>query len=529
MRFLKSHPLLKIINSYIIDSPQPTNLSYLWNFGSLLGVCLVIQIITGVTLAMHYNPSVLEAFNSVEHIMRDVNNGWLIRYLHSNTASAFFFIVYLHIGKGLYYGSYRTPRTLVWVIGVIIFLLMIITGFLGFLTIAQNGLNTKKQQQQNQQQKQQHTNIIPKPYPYIEYNLESSFISVTLILNAIRTIILVLVLRLLIVISLALDEERKEDFFEKLNTFFRPSEENQESFYLEELFREKPSTESEKIKPDFSTDSKNKYNHKGRRHYSTSRNCSNSKILTEFILNKNLQPIYVYEDLGESFTKKNILEDTRGLSGIYLILNKVTLDYYIGSASTNRIHKRFSSHLVNFTGSKVIKNAVRKYKISEFAFLVIEIFPEIVTQENNKKLLNLEDFYLKSLLPNYNILTEAGSTFGYKHSELTRIRMKTSYSQERRDKIGSLNKNKKFSDATIELMREKALNRIKPVYSEQSLENMKKTSKPIIVYNLDQTVYGKYPSVVLTARNLNCSVKTVHRALKSESKLLKKNWIVDYV
>ena len=133
MRILKSNPLLKIVNSYLIDSPQPTNLSYLWNFGSLLGVCLVIQIITGVTLAMHYNPSVLEAFNSVEHIMRDVNNGWLIRYLHSNTASAFFFIVYLHIGRGLYYGSYRTPRTSVWVIGVIIFLLMIITGFLGYV------------------------------------------------------------------------------------------------------------------------------------------------------------------------------------------------------------------------------------------------------------------------------------------------------------------------------------------------------------------------------------------------------------
>jgi len=133
MRSLKSHPLLKIVNSYLIDSPQPTNLSYLWNFGSLLGVCLIIQIITGVTLAMHYNPSVLEAFNSIEHIMRDVNNGWLIRYLHSNTASAFFFIVYLHIGKGLYYGSYRTPRTLVWVIGVIIFLLMMATGFLGYV------------------------------------------------------------------------------------------------------------------------------------------------------------------------------------------------------------------------------------------------------------------------------------------------------------------------------------------------------------------------------------------------------------
>ena len=133
MRILKSHPLLKMVNSYVIDSPQPSNLSYLWNFGSLLAFCLVIQIVTGVTLAMHYNPNVLEAFNSVEHIMRDVNNGWLIRYLHSNTASAFFFLVYLHIGRGLYYGSYRSPRTLVWTIGTIIFILMMATAFLGYV------------------------------------------------------------------------------------------------------------------------------------------------------------------------------------------------------------------------------------------------------------------------------------------------------------------------------------------------------------------------------------------------------------
>jgi ubiquinol-cytochrome c reductase cytochrome b subunit len=133
MRILKSNPLLKMVNSYVIDSPQPSNISYLWNFGSLLAFCLIIQIVTGVTLGMHYTPNVLEAFDSVEHIMRDVNNGWLIRYLHSNTASAFFFLVYLHIGRGLYYGSYKAPRTIVWVIGTIIFILMMATAFLGYV------------------------------------------------------------------------------------------------------------------------------------------------------------------------------------------------------------------------------------------------------------------------------------------------------------------------------------------------------------------------------------------------------------
>nr|YP_002970841.1 cytochrome b [Arthroderma uncinatum]ACR19597.1 cytochrome b [Arthroderma uncinatum] len=133
MRIFKSHPLLRLVNSYIIDSPQPSNISYLWNFGSLLALCLGIQIITGVTLAMHYTPNVLEAFDSIEHIMRDVNNGWLIRYLHANTASAFFFLVYLHIGRGIYYGSYKAPRTLTWSIGTIIFIAMIVTGFLGYV------------------------------------------------------------------------------------------------------------------------------------------------------------------------------------------------------------------------------------------------------------------------------------------------------------------------------------------------------------------------------------------------------------
>ena len=133
MRIFKTNPLLKLVNSYLVDSPQPSNISYLWNFGSLLALCLGIQIVTGVTLAMHYTPSVSEAFNSIEHIMRDVNNGWLLRYLHSNTASAFFFLVYLHVGRGIYYGSYKAPRTLTWIIGTIILVAMMATAFLGYV------------------------------------------------------------------------------------------------------------------------------------------------------------------------------------------------------------------------------------------------------------------------------------------------------------------------------------------------------------------------------------------------------------
>jgi ubiquinol-cytochrome c reductase cytochrome b subunit len=133
MRLLKTNPILGLLNSYMVDSPQPANLSYMWNFGSLLGACLIIQILTGVFLAMHYTPSVDLAFVSVEHIMRDVNYGWLIRYLHANTASFFFIFVYFHIGRNLYYGSYKSPRVLPYSIGVVILVLMMAIAFLGYV------------------------------------------------------------------------------------------------------------------------------------------------------------------------------------------------------------------------------------------------------------------------------------------------------------------------------------------------------------------------------------------------------------
>jgi len=124
---------LSFIDSHIINYPTPINLNYMWSFGSAAGICLVIQIVTGIFLAMHYTPHVDYAFNSVEHIMRDVNNGWLIRYLHANGASMFFIVVYLHIFRGLYYGSYMYPRGTLWASGVVIFLLMMATGFMGYV------------------------------------------------------------------------------------------------------------------------------------------------------------------------------------------------------------------------------------------------------------------------------------------------------------------------------------------------------------------------------------------------------------
>lgn len=133
MRFIKKNPVLNIVYHSGIVYPVPASISYLWNFGSLALVCLVMQIVTGIFLAMHYVPNSLIAFFSVEHIMRDINYGWLIRYFHANGASMFFLVVYVHIFRGLYYGSYLHPRQPIWAIGVIILLVMIGTAFMGYV------------------------------------------------------------------------------------------------------------------------------------------------------------------------------------------------------------------------------------------------------------------------------------------------------------------------------------------------------------------------------------------------------------
>ena len=128
-----NRPIINLVNDHLIDYPTPININYLWNFGSMAGIFLVVQILTGIFLAMHYTPHVDLAFLSVEHIMRDVNNGWLIRYLHANGASMFFAVVYIHVARGLFYGSYQKPRGFVWFFGIVILILMMATAFMGYV------------------------------------------------------------------------------------------------------------------------------------------------------------------------------------------------------------------------------------------------------------------------------------------------------------------------------------------------------------------------------------------------------------
>lgn len=260
-----------------------------------------------------------------------------------------------------------------------------------------------------------------------------------------------------------------------------------------------------------------------KRSYSTSGSSNSPEVslsLKIIIKELGLNPVFVYENLNLDNTRQKILKDVRGLSGIYMIVNKTTKDYYLGSAATNRFYARFSNHLVYLRGSKIVKLAVKKYGLENFAFTVLELYPNIVTKENNKELLDLEDNYLKLLLPNYNILTEAGSSFGYKHTEVVRTKMKDIYSKERREIIGKLNRGKKFSPETIEKIREKALNRA-PM-SDETKKKCISNTRPVILYNLDRTVYGNFSNIVEAAKAIGCGVKTIIRALKTEKKLVKR-------
>jgi len=459
MRLLKTNVLLRLLNSYIVDSPQPANLSYLWNFGSLLGTCLIIQILTGIFLAMHYQPHVDFAFNSVEHIMRDVNAGWILRYTHANVASFFFIFVYAHIARGLYYSSYKSPRILVWSIGVIILILMMAIGFLGYV-------------------------YSPKWFN------ESIFYAIFLIITY------------YVIINLITKSKAgnsiKNIKYDKLK--------NKGIYPLNTLYIRKYST----------TPSSSKGSE-----------ASCLERLITIIRELGLNPMYIFENLDSENIRKQILNETKGLSGIYMIINKITKDYYIGSAATNRFYARFSNHLIYFRGSKIVKSAVKKYGLQNFAFIILDLYPNIVTKENNKELLDLEDRYLKLLLPNYNILTEAGSNFGYKHTEVDRLKMIDVFNDTRREMIGSLNRGTKLYPEIINKMREKALNRL-PMSDETNQKCITNT-RPVVLYNLNGTVYGEYSTILDAAKSINCGEKTIRRALNTEKGLVKRQWIVKYL
>lgn len=252
------------------------------------------------------------------------------------------------------------------------------------------------------------------------------------------------------------------------------------------------------------------------------KNTEDEKV-TKFIKDKNLSPTYRYDYLSDSTVKTRVYNETKPFAGIYLILNKLTMDYYIGSAYTGKLHARFINHLFEFKGSKILKNAVKEHKISSFAFMVLELFKTTVDQINNKNLIDLEDYYLKSLLPNYNILTEAGSTFGYKHSQMIRIDMQTKYSEEERQKVlfsclecMGENLSANINKSNVQGALSGINNNLFPL--EKAIKNKKK--KTILVHNKDNTVYGEFNSIAKAAEKLGCREKSIVRSLKTKKKLL---------
>ena len=413
--------------------------------------------------------------------MRDVSNGWLIRYLHSNTASAFFFLVYLHMGRGMYYGSYRAPRTLTWAIGTIIFIALVVTAFLGY-DDSPKWFNIS-------------ISSLPAIFLIIVYYIQKNLVKKSKVLT--YPIPRGIPIR---------DPRGSPKGIGNINNKYNKL--NNKSISRLSLHN---------------------LNMFSRRTYSTTPSLDKSietcsERLNTIIKELELNSVYTFENLDSENIRKQILDETKGLSGIYMIVNKITKDYYIGSAATNRFYARFSNHLIYFRGSKIVKLAVKKYELKNFAFIILELYPNIVTKENNKELLDLEDKYLKLLLPNYNILTEAGSSFGYKHTEVDRKKMQDIYSDARREMIGSLNRGKKLSPETIEKIREKALNR--PSMSDETRQKCVKHTRPVVLYNLNGTVYGEYFTILEAAKSINCDEKTVRRALKTEKGLVKRQWIV---
>lgn len=409
MRSLKSHVLLRLVNSYIVDSPQPANISYLWNFGSLLALCLIIQILTGAFLAMHYTPHVDFAFNSVEHIMRDVNNGWLIRYTHANVASFFFIFVYMHVGRGLYYGSYKSPRVLVWSIGTIILILMMAIAFLGLIGL--------------------------KWVCFFNDVSNIQYASISLPIA-----------------------------------------------------------------------------------------CSNR--LQSFLDKHNIKPVMVFEDLTNPDTKKLAYRTLKPFSGIYLVVNLVNGKYYIGSAVTGNTYMRLHKHLFSKMGNVLVGKAVEKYGLENFVFLVLELVPQ-QDKVDVKKLLEREDHYILSFKPEYNIAPLATNSVGWKHSEESIQKMKQDYSDERRQKVGSINKGKALSEETRNLIREAAIQR-KPMSMESRLKCAVNV-RPITITNLDGTNPQSFSSIIEASKVIECNEKTIRRALSSNGVIKRKYLVTDTI
>lgn len=257
----------------------------------------------------------------------------------------------------------------------------------------------------------------------------------------------------------------------------------------------------------------------------------------QIILNKmGLLPVAVIEDLHLLSSQTLVKEITHARAGIYMIVNLVTGDYYFGSGITNQLNKRFilflqlcwrnknRKHLITLHGNKSIAVDVPVYGLENFAYVLLMLTDDTTTNEGNTDLLLLETYYIKLFPLSYNVAPQGGNTFGYRHTEADLSRMRDNYSQERRDMIGALNRGRKFSQETIELIRTAALAR--PPFSDETREKCKTNRRPVTAYLLsDNSFFGSYADLKLAALGLNCGEKTIRRALKGTC-IVKRTYIV---
>jgi group I intron endonuclease len=247
--------------------------------------------------------------------------------------------------------------------------------------------------------------------------------------------------------------------------------------------------------------------------------CSSFPRSAKYLSSFNIQPKIVFENLHKDGIKKKVVASIKPLAGVYVIINLINGSTYVGSAIRGQMPYRFHKHLFSLNGSKLVAAAVQKYGLENFAFVVADI---ISSAEDNKIILKMEDFFIQQLRPEYNIALKAGNTFGVKHTEDTKLRMRIHYSLKRREQIGALNRGKNLSAATIELIRQGALNR-SPM-SDETRVKIRANSTMTNLYSVSR-VDGELLSndkkeIILqtllnVAKFCNCHEKTVRRALSS--------------
>jgi group I intron endonuclease len=238
-------------------------------------------------------------------------------------------------------------------------------------------------------------------------------------------------------------------------------------------------------------------------------------IRLKIIIEKyNIKPIAIFENLHYIGAKTLAYSYLKPFSGVYLIVNLINGNCYVGSAITGRLHRRLHSHLFGLSGNKHLANAVKKYGLDNFAFILLETIPGNIDSNRNKDLLALENKYIKSLTPKYNKSPNAGNTLGYTHKPTTILKMKNNYSEERRNRIGELNRGKNLSIATRTILSQKALAR-SPVTSEtRSLISANSAkARSYIISKLDNSNSVTLRTIPVVAKYCNCSEKTIRRAL----------------